>query len=274
MLKAVVKNLEEVPESIRGVYVKPQIDGKEVDYYIPAIEHVPGYGYGFEDIEGLKNSLANAKEERRQFSDKLKTYEGIDPKVAREAMSKWDELKKFDPATEADRLAQQKVEAFRRQIVEEAAKDGAGKDEKIGRLEKAIGDLTVTAQTVAALNKQKGSQKLLLDAIRSQCRWRFGDDGNVIVEVLKDGIPRVGDAQGNPLTIEQLVEGMKADPDYGRAFEGTGASGSGAPAGAAATQPASGARLIRTKSDFQNVKEKVDFISKHGSDAYLKLPDK
>jgi hypothetical protein len=43
------------------------------------------------------------------------------------------------------------------------------------------------------------------------------------------GNPRIGDAQGNPMTIKQLVDELKQDPDFARNFEGSGSSGGGAP---------------------------------------------
>ena len=58
---------------------------------------------------------------------------------------------------------------------------------------------------------------------------RESASGTYIAEVLdKDGNPAIGDAQGNPQTIPQLVAQMKGDDAYAAAFDGTGQSGTGA----------------------------------------------
>jgi len=53
-------------------------------------------------------------------------------------------------------------------------------------------------------------------------------DGRFRVEVVDgDGNVRIGDAHGNPLTIEGLVAEMKASETYAAAFASSGASGTG-----------------------------------------------
>jgi hypothetical protein len=42
-----------------------------------------------------------------------------------------------------------------------------------------------------------------------------------------DGQPKIKDAQGNPFTLNDLVEQMKQDPTFQPAFGVSGASGSG-----------------------------------------------
>jgi hypothetical protein len=88
------------------------------------------------------------------------------------------------------------------------------------------------------------------------------------------------DGKGNPMTIRDLVKEMRASEIFGRAFNGSGQSGSG-------TQPANGGGgipQIRTKADlYKNIdpknKRAMDqarqtYVQANGPDAYIALPDR
>ena len=49
--------------------------------------------------------------------------------------------------------------------------------------------------------------------------------GAVVID--DNGHPRVGDSEGNNMTLPQFVESMKQDPDFAQNFEGSGSSGGG-----------------------------------------------
>jgi hypothetical protein len=80
-----------------------------------------------------------------------------------------------------------------------------------------------------AIAEYEGSVDLLLPHVLQQTRMRMTDNGSFIAEVVdREGSPRIGDSQGNPMTIPQLVEEMKSSDSFARAFNSSGATGSGA----------------------------------------------
>jgi len=77
------------------------------------------------------------------------------------------------------------------------------------------------------LIKHKGSPELLSGVISNRLSASFDDESNTVkYDVLtKDGKPMY--KNGEPATIEDLVNEMKVDPVYSRAFDGSGHNGSG-----------------------------------------------
>lgn len=73
------------------------------------------------------------------------------------------------------------------------------------------------AEARAAIQAARGVPELLLPVVSA--RLRVGEDGAV----------GVSDGEDGAKTVAQLVESLRADPIYGRAFDASGKSGSGAP---------------------------------------------
>jgi hypothetical protein len=108
------------------------------------------------------------------------------------------------------------------------------RDQKIGKLAGAYRKVTVTQAATQAISEAKGRVKPLLPHVEAVTRVRETADGSYAVEVLDAaGNVRIGDSQGNPLTIAQLVAEMKTDEEFAPLFEGHNAGGSGAPPGGA-----------------------------------------
>lgn len=102
----------------------------------------------------------------------------------------------------------------------------ASRDTALTQYKEKIASESVNAQLQGEIAKAKGVSELLTPVLKSRVRSSLGDDGNVKVEVLtKTGEVLYKD--GNPATIADLINDVKADAVYGRAFEATGASGSG-----------------------------------------------
>ena len=90
---------------------------------------------------------------------------------------------------------------------------------------------------------------LLLPHVRRYLkRVEEGDDFKVIV-VDDKGNPRVAGANGDLMTVEQLVAEMKTKDEYAGGFKGTGASGSGA-GGSGVTS--TGDQILITRADGRN----------------------
>lgn len=247
MLKFTVDSLDAVDEPLRSLYEEK--DGK----FALKIE-------GIEPVDGLKSALAAERKRAKDFEAKVKRWESLgksDEEIA-ELLKKAEdhELSEAERKGEWDKLRAQMNEKH------EAAL--RGKDETISAMRARLNAELVDAKAVAAIAAAKGVPELLLPHV--QRHVKVDDEFNVHVVDAK-GDPRVG-AKGEPLTIADLVAEMRQSEVFGRAFEGSGQSGSGKLPGNGA-----GGAGVSKKSDFKSEKERAAFVEKHGFEAYKALAD-
>ena len=221
-LKAVLDSLEGVPEALHGEY--EQKDGK---FYLK----VDG------DANTLFPGLAAAKEqilkEKKELEQKLKTYEGIDPAKAKELMEAAEKA-------ETDKLKQKgDWETREKQLTDRLAADLKTRElqyntelekreTRIKTLQDSLEKHLVEAAATAAIAGAKGVPELLLPhAVKAiKVVEENGDFKAVVVDAQNN--PRIADVKGTPFTIANLIEEMRGNPIYGRAFEAPGSGGSGA----------------------------------------------
>lgn len=100
------------------------------------------------------------------------------------------------------------------------------RDETTGKLRKTLEKYLVDATATAEIAAAKGSADLLLPHVQRFVKV-VEEDGQYHTRVVDaKGDPRVN-GQGDPLSIKDLVSEMRQSPVFGRAFEGSGVSGSG-----------------------------------------------
>lgn len=165
--------------------------------------------------------------------------------------------------TEAERKGE--WDKLRAQMNDQHAKDLAKKDESLTVMQKLIQSKVVDAEAVSSIAAEGGVPDLLLPHVQ---RFVKTDESFNPIVVDASGTPRV-DGKGNPMTIRDLVKEMRASEVFGRAFNGSGQSGSG-------TQPANGGGgnpQIKRKADLKDRKDRAAYVEKFGADAYFKLPD-
>lgn len=236
-----------LPEPIQKEYVKSE-DGTSY-----RLDVTPENGWALEDVGGLKNALASERTAHGNLKNQFKEYEGLDPKVAREALSKVKEIADFDPDK---KLAAAKAE-FEKQVetkynssLEQERKKF---DEERATLQKNIQGLTteldkamIEESAIRALADAKGSVELLLPHVVKHAK-RVVENGRSQVVILDDkGNVRVSPTPGNHgnMSLKELVEEMKSKDKYAPAFEAE-ASGSGA--GGTSVEPRStGNQIIIT----------------------------
>ncbi|WP_029581949.1 hypothetical protein [Bradyrhizobium sp. URHD0069] len=218
-LKAIVETIESVPEAARGFY--KENEGKFI------LEVEPVDGFGLEDVSGLKNTLGKEMTLRKRLEKDVLKFKDIDPDKARDALARLEELGNIDPTKEADKIVSERLEAAKRQLLEKHGEEIKTRDGRIGQLTKTVEGLLIDQSATAALAESKGSVELLLPHVQKHTRVRE-DNGRFVVEVVdKDGNARIGNAKGDPMTIADLVQEMRQSDAFGRAFEGSGQSGSG-----------------------------------------------
>lgn len=171
-------------------------------------------------LEANRNQLLT---EAKAAKKALDAYKGVDP-------AKYRELE--EAAAEAERKRAEATGDWKTretQLLAKTQQEIDARDGKIKALSGALERRLIDAEATTALAAAKGSPKVLLPHIKNHVRV-VEEDGEFVVQVVDaKGNQRIGDAKGSPMTIAQLVEEMKADPEFARNFEGTGSSGGGAP---------------------------------------------
>ncbi|HKX32090.1 MAG TPA: hypothetical protein VJ302_30670 [Blastocatellia bacterium] len=218
-----LESLDGVPEALKGEY--EQKDGK---FYLK----VDG------DADSVFPGLAAAKKqllaEKKAVEDRLKAYEGIDPERARQLMTDAEKL-------EADKLkAKGDWDARETQLKGQLAADLQKREQHFsGEAEKwktreallmgALEENLIGAQATAAIVAAGGSPELLLPHVIKLAKL-FEEDGKFAARVVDEkGAPRIANVKGDPFTMTHLVDELKANPVFGRAFAASPAGGSGAP---------------------------------------------
>ena len=240
-----VDAIDSVPEAQRGLY--KESNGK----FVLDVD-------GYEDPTNLKSALQKERDAAKAATKQAqawaalgKTPEEIQQLVEAQAKAERDKLEK---GGEWDKL---KV-----QITDQHKIELQKKDDAIAAREKALTKHLVDAAAVTALSAAKGSAALLLPHIRAAVKV-IEDNGEYVVRVIdKTGNPRVN-GKGDFLTIEDLVSEMRQSEEYGRAFDASGTTGSGAQGGGGG-----GGAPSNKKASEMSAAEKVAFIGKNGLDKW------
>lgn len=265
----VIGDLNGVEEAHRGLYVPFMKDGKEqltadgkkiFALDVEDMEHK-------DDVQGLKNALETERAQNNDRQGKITAHEATISKLNGDL-----EAAKKGKGEKADESA---IEAVKKELTDRHKVELDAANARGEGYRAALDRTLRTDQARAAITELKGSAELLLPHVleRTQFVEEKGADGKPtgefkVVVVNEKGVPRIGDSQGNPMTLAQLVTEMKSDARYGRAFEPEGKGGSGSQTGSTAS-----AGTITSKKDFKTTADRAQFIKENGSDKYLELPD-
>jgi hypothetical protein len=241
-LAAVLDSVESLAPDIAKEY---KLDEKSKKYILDVTGTKVGDKSMYElvDTSGLKSALEKERTEAKNLKDAVKAFEGLDAKEARQALIKVEEMKNWTP----DEKVKAQLEATKNDLLKQHNAEKAELATKVGKLSGALKQNLVIASATKAITDAKGSPTLLLPHVEKFVRLREDGD-NFVVEILgPEGNVRV-DSQGNPLGIPQFVEELKGHADFARAFDASGAAGTGAGGGGGGgmTQsPVGGKRIIK-----------------------------
>ena len=249
-LQAHINSTEGLDETVASFYVE-QEDGS----FLLNVEGANGYE--LENTTALKSALGKERANASQANKALKAFDGLDATQAREALEKIEEYANFDP----DKKVAEAIKVRETQLIKQHELNMSNlKDENsflVGQLEQNL----ITSSATKAIADQDGSVDLLLPHVVSQTRMRKTENGSFIAEVVDNtGNPRIGDAQGNPMTIPQLIEEMKSADVFARAFNSSGATGSGATNTNKSSSGSTGRRSI-SRSDQDAISSNLEDIA-------------
>ena len=250
MLNAVIQTLDELPEAIHEHYVKQDDGSFQLD--VGSVG-----GLALENVDGLKTTVQTLRGEKRTLETKVASFDGVDLVAAKDALSKMDEIKNFDP--------EQKVaEALKVKTADMVGQFAKEKDGLVGERDGALGqlkDVLVKNACIEALTSAGGKSKLMLPVMERLVRMRKDGDHFIAEVVNEKGEPRVGDSQGNPMTIPQFVEELKGMDDYAPAFDGSGSTGSGNKGGDKKKVAKSANKGSVNQSDLQGMSDSLEDIA-------------
>lgn len=213
-----VESLDALPEVLRDHYIKHE-DGK----FRPVVN--AANGWAFENVGGLKTTLAKLKETEKALTGKLESFADLDPDLARTALQKLEEVQNWTPQDKV----REKIEATTKQITDKFTRDLEAAKGQNQTLRAALDQRVRTARILEAVAKHRGNPHMLVPAIERMTKT-VEENGNWDARVIaEDGSIRISMRPNTtePMSIDELVEGMRKDPNWMAAFEGADASGSG-----------------------------------------------
>lgn len=239
-----VETIDVVPEKYRGLYA--EISEGENAGHFQLTDSAKGI---VTDYTGLAKTAAGLRQEKKGASDEsakrrheLKTItdaatsfgieigeEGLVPALEAFITGLQEKVK----GGSAMKIDLDKIKAqFTQQLADAKADNEKAQAGMLGTLNKHM----VVGDSKAAISEAKGSVPLLLPLIQAQCVVVPDEDGDYVVRVKDPDAPdkfRLN-AQGNPLTIKELVAEMKTKEEFARAFESESKGGTGSVPGSTA----------------------------------------
>lgn len=223
-LKALVKSLDEVPETLRDLYVQIGdefvLDVEDKDFKSQLQE----FRTNNIDLTKQNRELAGAAEEAQALRAQVEKYKDIDPERAREAMQKMQQIeeKKLIDAGNLDEVVNQRLE----QRVEAMRADYDGKlNATTAALEKAkqasdnyksrLSEVVIDNSLQQAISKVAAPRPGAIRDILSRGRdsWRLDDDGKPI-PYDSAGDVLYGKDGKQPLTMEEWAQGLAREAAY------------------------------------------------------------
>jgi hypothetical protein len=280
MLKAVVKDLNELDEGLRGYYV-----AKDNLFFLNV---TPTDGYQLDNTQGLKTALGAERNNVAVLKAQLQPYEGIDvaaartaiervtafgditPEAAKTAVETAARLTALDPEKQAEQIANTKLETIKGQLSAQYGLKETELSTKLKGLEDANASLVGQLKTIMgeSLIKSEVAKANPLDDARDAVELLVGKfvrtslkDGEVITDVIDtNGNPRIKDVNGTPFTVADLVAEIREKsaslfkPDEKRGLGITPGSHSAAPAGGVVNPWAAETRNITQQMVLENTK--------------------
>lgn len=210
-LPAIIDQLDEAPEALRPHYIETE-DGR---FMLDA--------EGVEDVAGLKSALEKERAARKALKTERDALAGAaDPASddAGDAEAPGEDEGTDEPAPDGEIDVPVEVPAVVVPVINSDAAAAA-------TLRQLLEARLVEAEATAAIIAASGVPELLLPVVLPRLEVH-GDDGTFEVRVITSD----GDLEGAQ-DIAGLVEGLRRSEIYGRAFDGVGKSGSGAPSDSA-----------------------------------------
>jgi len=212
---------EEIPAEFRPLYTETE-DGFTLD---------ESYGGVREAILGLNKALGAARNEAKTYKGKqvdlsvLNDF-GETPEGIRDAFEEKLKAAQTAAAQAGDEDAQRRLEKVRAELNEQNQKVLEEKDSVISQYRSQLESVLGEGAARAALTGKAVDPDLALPFVLKHLRTVEDSDGNLqVVVVDSDGDVRENPTTAQPVSINDLVEELRADEKYGRLFASETPSG-------------------------------------------------
>ncbi|MBY0431950.1 MAG: hypothetical protein K2Q10_12185 [Rhodospirillales bacterium] len=213
---ATIGDIAAVPETFRNLYVAKE-DGSHTLAPDLAAKLASGEG------------AAKDRQAAHSAAEQLKAWQvlGTTPdEIARLLAAQ-------DAADQRNAEAKGEWDKLKNQLLTRHQAELAARDAELTRLSEALRQHLITACASQAIAAAKGVPELLLPLIEKSARVVLDEDDYFVVRVVDaQETPRLN-SDGSFMNVADLVAELRRSEVYGRAFDGTGISGSGSPANAA-----------------------------------------
>jgi hypothetical protein len=242
-INAVVENLDGLDDGIKSLY-KQSEDGK---FRLDVV--------GGEDVSVLKGALDKEREARKALEKAQKDGSGETETLKAKLREAEDAILKAEGNTQA--LAAKQVERMKEDFEKREA--GALASKEAAELRAKSFESKVFENSIRASASVLHPSAVEDAILNAKSVFSLGDDGELVAKD-KDGNLIYGKDGKTPLSPKEWLESLKEDkPHWFPAQGGSGTKG--------------GTYVGGGKRSSMNIDQKAEFISKHGRDAYLKLPD-
>lgn len=267
-IPSAVTDINQVEEPYRdlykdkgGVYV---LDASPTEVEVEGATRI----YGVEDIGTMKATMSRQQAEMAKLRNMSSEFEGIDPKAVKKQLEEYEMLKNSSLSVEekAKEMAQSQVEQMAGKFQEKESQWQAQLKNTESSLERLVIDNALqTAILEAGGNAQ--TVKLLTPHLKERVRMvRNGDSYSYEVVDPNTGGPAIGDSNGAPMTLKQLVETASQDETYAMAFPSSGKSGGGTRQSGAQ----GGGGFPKSRSKF-TAEQRSSYLEKNGWESWMSL---
>jgi hypothetical protein len=210
-------NHEMIPEEFRGLYQENEDK--------TAVELNPTLAKKL-DVSGLTSALDKERKANAAHNRNLKEWTNIGENPA-DVSTKIKELEELSQKDKEGKVNWDKL----RIDLEKSHKSALdAKDEEGKKKDKSLARYLINAEATAAISELKGSSTLLLPHVKNSVKVIEEGDGYVVRVVDEQGDAR-GNKTGGFMNVRELVQEMKTDAQFLRAFDGETKQGGGTPPG-------------------------------------------
>lgn len=182
-----------------------------------------------EQLTGLKAKTDELLSETKRTKTQLKEFEGLNP-------AEFKKLKEAADQAERDRAtAAGDFKALEQQLVNKYETSLSSVAAEKAEMQRAMESHLIDAAAASELARHSDTPRLLMPHVRAMMKV-VKEDGQFVSRIVdpSTGTVRIGKGQGTtPMTLTELVDEMRSNPEYAPAFRGSGSSGGGAPKSAA-----------------------------------------
>lgn len=219
-------------------------------------------GVDVDEFERTRKALEKANKEAAERRHKLKEWDelGVDP----------DKVKQMLQEQREAEIKKAEEEGRYQELLDKMREDMSRKEQELNKkvstmqtkLEKQLKEKEVTA----AINAEDGVTTLLKSHVEKFVDLSEGENGYETVVKDENGQVRTNE-DGSNMTVRQLVQSFKNDPELSFGFKAPKVSGNGTQESNAS--PRTAPKKSRSK---MTAREKSSYVDKYGMEAYQKLP--